>query len=442
MDTTVFEVHYHLVPVTSAPPATFVYHSTPAGSWQTGSEQKALAAPKMDSASSPLPSSTAVADSSNPLLSSLSAAPVSQALITQVNAAALSNPTLANLLQMAAAGRASPDQLKTLGLLIQSLANSPAMDLDVTPAPSQTTPSRSDAQPGSGPIAPTMTPQYQLQVPVQDFDIVLEFREAPSDRWLFPRGPATCEFTSTSGDSGAIGDITLSTIVPFAPVAPAPIAPGVENSSTSDNATRQVVTFQFRMASSFVWDSISRWVGPKIDENQKILNDLASSERKFLAHRLPEGSQLTQIQNAAAPNFSMKLIKPATDSTKPKRRSTSRKTAQDGDASGSQPMKRRRQTQPKTQIMPPKIACFTCGQTDVPLIMGGRYCRPCVEAGRGREVPQVGGISFAYKLPVPGDAQSSTAATVNPSPSTLQALPPKKSSIPAEDNIVSHSEQK
>lgn len=58
-----------------------------------------------------------------PLLSSLETSiDVTPGLITQVNAAASSNPTLQNLLAIAASGKASIDQLKTLGVLIQTMA--------------------------------------------------------------------------------------------------------------------------------------------------------------------------------------------------------------------------------------------------------------------------------------------------------------------------------
>lgn len=58
---------------------------------------------------------------------------VTPALIAQVNVAASSNPTLQNLLQVAAAGHASIDQLKTLGLLIQSLAQAPGQRNSILP---------------------------------------------------------------------------------------------------------------------------------------------------------------------------------------------------------------------------------------------------------------------------------------------------------------------
>ncbi|KIJ22120.1 hypothetical protein PAXINDRAFT_152361 [Paxillus involutus ATCC 200175] len=283
IDTTVFEVHYHPVPVAVAPSTTFVHQSTPAGH-QTGSQPT----------TSSTPSSVSTAEPSNPLLSSLaSTISVPPALISQVNVAAASNPTLANLLQLAASGRALPDQLKTLGLLIQSLANSPAMD--ITPAPPQTGISTTDSK-STLPTAPAVASQYQYQTPVKDFDIVLEFREAPSERWIFPRGPATCEFTPASESIGSIGDITLSTIVPFAIITP---SPGPETSVAVDIIPKQAVVFQFKMASSFIWDSFSRWVGPKekMEQNRSILGKIEPLERKYLTYRLPEGSQLAQIQN-------------------------------------------------------------------------------------------------------------------------------------------------
>lgn len=65
----------------------------------------------------------------------------------------------------------------------------------------------------------------------------------------------------------------------------------------------------------------------------------------------------------------MKPIKPTTENGRPKRRSAPRKSAQD--PPGSSTTKRKRQAQPKSQVPPPKIACFACGQANVPLIMGG-----------------------------------------------------------------------
>jgi len=66
----------------------------------------------------------------------------------------------------------------------------------------------------------------------------------------------------------------------------------------------------------------------------------------------------------------------------------------------------------------PKIACVACGHTDVPLIMGGRYCRPCagLEPQTYSGMPQNGG-TFMHKFwagPNPG--QSAPHQAINPQP--------------------------
>lgn len=73
----------------------------------------------------------------------------------------------------------------------------------------------------------------------------------------------------------------------------------------------------------------------------------------------------------------MKSIKPAgADSTRAKRKSVSRKATlvSDGLSSPAEKtasVKRRQSLKAKTSA-PPPIACHACGQTDVPLMMGGR----------------------------------------------------------------------
>ncbi|KAI6047967.1 hypothetical protein EDC04DRAFT_39613 [Pisolithus marmoratus] len=365
-DVTVFEVHYHPVAVPVPPPTTFVYQSMPSSSWQSSPQPNQAS----ETTSTGLPTST-------PLLASLpSTLHVTQALVAQVNQAAASNPTLANLLQLAVAGKASADQLKTLGLLIQSLAGSPSAAVDTAEPSTDHTQSKARAESGT-PTLPT-TSQYQLQPPTKEFDLVLEFRENSIDRWTFPRGPTKCEFVTLPGISGPFGDIILTTTVPFTfPSA----GQGAEGVSEIQTVPKQVVTFRFKSASSAVWDTVSRWVGPNAEENCKILSEIISPDRTFLAHSLPEGSELSQIQNAAVPSYSMKLIKPATENNK-SRRKTTRKNVADGNAPASPTAKRKRPAQNKNQVEPLRIACLSCGQNEVPLMQGERYCRPCVNDGR------------------------------------------------------------
>lgn len=274
MDTTVFEVHYRPFPVAVSQPTTFVYQSAPGNlSSQAVHQPQTLSSP-----------SAASAGESSALLSSLSSAlTVPPGLISQVNVAATSNPTLANLLQLAASGRATPDQLKTLGLLIQSLASSPVTGV---PAPtSQLSTPGTDSLSTPLPTAPAASQQYQYQAPIKDFDIVIEFREVPSDRWVFPRGPAMCEFVSAPGNPGSIGDLTVSTIVPFPSMTPPQDISGSETSTPAESSPKQVVEFRFEMASSYIWDTFSRWVGPKekMEENRKILMEIVANTLHFLS---------------------------------------------------------------------------------------------------------------------------------------------------------------
>ena len=274
MDTTVFEVHYRPFPVAVSQPTTFVYQSAPGN-------PPSQAVHQPQTLLSPLPAS---AGESSTLLSSLSSTlPVPSGLISQVNVAATSNPTLANLLQLAASGRATPDQLKTLGLLIQSLTSSPATGVPTTASQSSTPGTDSSSTPLA--VAPTAAQQFHYQAPVKDFDIVIEFRDAPSDRWIFPRGPAMCEFGSAPSDPGTIGNLTVSTIVPFPSTVPPQDPSTSETSAPTESPPKQVVEFHFKMASSYICDTFSRWVGSKekIEENRKILMEIVGTFFRLLS---------------------------------------------------------------------------------------------------------------------------------------------------------------
>ena len=219
-------------------------------------------------------SPASVSGHATPLLASLPPTLlVTQTLVTQVNQAASSNPTLANLLQLAVAGKASPDQLKTLGLLIQSLAGSQSTEADATQ------PSTNPAQPKvqsntSTSTTPTPVPQYQLQPPSREFDLVLDFKETPTDRWTFPRGPARCEFIPMPGSSCAFGDILVTTAVPFTSTSAPQSTAGSAATSEIPSAAKQTVTFRFKSANTAVWDTMSRWIGSRAEEYSKTLSEI------------------------------------------------------------------------------------------------------------------------------------------------------------------------
>ncbi|KAF7436546.1 hypothetical protein PC9H_003379 [Pleurotus ostreatus] len=395
----------------------------------------------------------AAASQPAPLLSSLTSTTVTPALIHQVNSAASTNPTLANLLQLAASGKASPNQLKTLGLLIQSLAAASG-------TPYQSTPT---TDPPAPPV-PTPTP------PVKEFDLVIEFPECPYDRFLFPREHVVCErMTDAATPLSSYQDILIAVPIPFA-------------NSTNTTATTnpaitpasQISTMRIKSAPAMLWDTISRWVGGEesLARNRQFLSQI-KTDRVYLAQRLSEGQLLTTLQTLSAPNFTMKPINPAAPGAiRPKRKYTPRKPKEKekdpvptvvppsflvlspqppptaGTASASYlqqgsysttptslsntstppavvpsnepgPSAPKKKAAKRNQPVHPRIACFSCDATNVPLIMGGRFCRPCVESGKANtEIPQpvrqIGAIpsststSRAYH---PYTAPSSTPST-------------------------------
>jgi hypothetical protein len=150
-----------------------------------------------------------------------------------------------------------------------------------------------------------------------------------------------------------------------------------------------------------------------------------------------------------APPFSTKPIKPGQGATKSKRKAPRKPATGTDPATPS--TKRKRVSQAKNPTTPAQIACFTCGQVDVPLIMGGRecflvifnhrdklwftgFCRPCVDAGKGMtEIPQahgMGGYSYKFSATVPSDggapqqAQAPAALTTVTSDSNVPNISP------------------
>ncbi|KII94130.1 hypothetical protein PLICRDRAFT_36362 [Plicaturopsis crispa FD-325 SS-3] len=339
IDTAVFEAHY----LADVPQPNYMYYppSQSGSSWQVttpysmsgyaqqGTSTSAAASTKTENLTSQ--------PSVSPLFSSItSSVAVTPQLVARVNAAATTNPTLANLLHLAASSTATPDQLKSLGLIIQSFS---------TPTPGATpTP-----PPASAPLPSTThsaTQPYYYQpalTPPRPFDLVLEFREAAADRWIFPRTPVVCEAVARPG--GDQGDILISARMPFDKRSPfenttASKGTGKETSAGSKGKAstpvpippqtgEEVVTFRFNKSSQAVWDTVYRWSGGQdaLAANRAFLRSVAVPDPVYLAHQLEEGPLLTQIQNAATPAYTMKHIKPTHDgdNAKPKRRSAARK---------------------------------------------------------------------------------------------------------------------
>lgn len=202
------------------------------------------------------------APSATALVSSLKGAvPITSDLIAQVNTAALSNPTLANLLGLAASGSATSEQLQTLGVTIQSLADTAARSANVNsqpqpgssasslsskiqstasphtpippptfiPPPSKTSSSstpqphvlslRPPQIPPSNPVTGQPLAHQQMSQVMQTIqrapDVVIEFYENSYDRWTLPKDLVLYERVKRWDGNNSLADIIFSTIFPF-----------------------------------------------------------------------------------------------------------------------------------------------------------------------------------------------------------------------------------
>ncbi|KAG6911621.1 hypothetical protein DXG01_011924 [Tephrocybe rancida] len=373
-ETTFYEVHY--LPSQPSSVAIPTYQPPAVGSWQTKTPYGSFTQPSTASAIAPKPFD--LEKTSPPLITSLTAVTtITPTLINQVNSAASSNPTLANLLQLAAAGLATPEQLKTLGLLIQSLATSESTQ----PVPP------SLAESPVLPPLPTLPMAAPPVAPVKEFDLVLEFRENPVERWVFPRGLVTCERTTNSPATHALSRTVIKACLPFPKPKPlyhaAPLPEQPPPANSPDDAP-QVVTFVMDKTPLAVWDTISRWAGNQenLQQNRAKLEAIKPGEHVYLGYQLSQGSLLSQLQAASSPTFTMKGLKVAAASGARAKRKTTNKpkiTAvhaptdmQNSESTEKQPVAKRRRVHQLERPPAAPIQCVSCKNKDVPLILGGR----------------------------------------------------------------------
>jgi hypothetical protein len=203
-------------------------------------------------------------------------------------------------LQLAASGRANSDQLKTLALLIQSLASASSSSIPAsllssvsgsephsllnllsaqTPSstPSSSTPTTPPASLTYSYPAHESTSSVQSTAPAtleppKEFDLVLEFPEKPYDRWLVPRVPVVCERTPSVGNVEAI---LLLVALPF----PKQTQGEPESAtSTTTDTPQEVVQFRITKVHQAFWDSLLNWAGgsAKVETNRSVLEKIVS----------------------------------------------------------------------------------------------------------------------------------------------------------------------
>ena len=324
-DTSVYEAHYlSSTPVPQLPPSGS--NQPLASNWQTASSFRAPTytpyfpyAASATSSATPYPSAQRA---STPLVSAVaSETPITPALINRVNDAAATDPILANFLQLAASGRATSDQLKTLALLIQSLASaqSSSMSRSVlsgisgsephsifnllsgqtsSSTPSTSTPatppsSATHSYPSTDQPAPAQTSAPTPSQPLKEYDLVLEFPERPYDRWLMPRVPVVCERVPSTGNIEAI---LLLVALPFPKQAQAQKqdqtqAQTQEEPESTESATpassdppQEVVQFRITKVHQAFWENLLNWVGgsTKVESNRRILEIIVSPPKHIL----------------------------------------------------------------------------------------------------------------------------------------------------------------
>lgn len=184
---------------------------------------------------------------------------VTPALSSQVAIASQSNPILANLLNAVINRTATNDQVKTLGLLIKSLEGVQQLE-SPDPLP---------------PYHASSTSPLRTASP-KPFDIVLEFHERPSDRFILPRGDVVCERVGVAeGGFYRSADVIL-TILLTPPALPSSETTTSNTDSLPDTRNPEVVCLRLLRVPHQLWDLLLIWAGgpEKMEESRKKLTDL------------------------------------------------------------------------------------------------------------------------------------------------------------------------
>lgn len=300
-DTSVYEAHYlNSTPVPQVPRSGSNQPST--STWQAPHYRAPTFTPYFPYTTPAAPSVTtppSVQRASTPLVSAVaSETPITPALINRVNDAASTDPILANFLQLAASGRATSDQLKTLALLIQSLASAPSSTI---PASALSNISSSEpysllnllgaqtlfSTPGlSAPATPPAPLTYSIpqssaptvSQPPKESDLILEFPEKPYDRWLLPRVPVVCERRPSIGNVEAI---LLLVALPFPKQTQGEPESATSTATDSPPSPQEVAQFRITKVHTAFWDSLLSWAGgyAKVETNRNILEQIVSSKK-------------------------------------------------------------------------------------------------------------------------------------------------------------------
>ncbi|XP_006454060.1 hypothetical protein AGABI2DRAFT_189385 [Agaricus bisporus var. bisporus H97] len=455
-DTLFYEVHYmqssSAIPAVQAPLTSITSASPP---------------------STPSVSTAATAPSDDQQLAQLKLAlgggteyTISADLVARIHYEASVNPIFATKFRLAVEPNATQEQIRNFAFALPHLPG-----VTVSGAPTSL----------------TLSTEQQQQVrlpPVREWDVVMEFNETPNERWLIPRGTlASCSRLVNKGAS-MLPEASLTLRLPL---------PDIQATNTSaeeskvseekslDSIPPQAIKFMLPQTPDVIYDLILRWIGgdDKNAANAAALAKIPKRHKIFLPHRIAQGALFTQLQAAQTPNYTLKPLKQGSSTVRSRRKPQKPRPTQKASAApaptatlaGETPDKsattvssikpgkslkeskevKRRRYQTSTKPAPMPIRCLVCFKTDVPLMMGGRYCRECVDAGKANiAIPQLpprtsqsspnfspyGPSINAASTPVTTvqASQSVSASTTGPAPSPTVATPqlqtPTQTDIP------------
>jgi hypothetical protein len=186
---------------------------------------------------------------------------ISADLVARIHYEASVNPIFATKFRLAVDPNATPEQIRNFAFALPHLPG-----VKVSGAPTSLTLS---------------TEQVRLP-PVREWDLVIEFKEAPNERWLIPRGTLASCSRLVSKDSSCLPDVSLTLRLPLPQTQPkstnsAEQNPSTEN-STSDAGPRPV-KFILHQTPNAVYDLILNWIGgdDKNRENAAALAKIVSN---------------------------------------------------------------------------------------------------------------------------------------------------------------------
>ncbi|VDB86639.1 unnamed protein product [Peniophora sp. CBMAI 1063] len=338
-------------------------------------------------------------------------------IVPHFNAAAQRDSHLMHCVREAMAGKGTPDQNHYIASTIDQLAA---------------------ADPSRQPSQPLLVPTLESSM---SWDIIFQFKEHPNEQWILPRGSA---FIEREPPDGAWVDL-IQVSMPFcSPGLTTEMASG-EPSSSNPPPQSDIATLRLLQPTPTLYDSLLDWVGGS-HQNMKNRDALRSTlkkarARQFLQYRLPLNSKaLKRFKAAAESPFPMKPLNPDsnTSGTRKRLQETPKKTISAGPTPKQKgpktpataklkPKKQRTKSTPSTSALttkpkhkmevyvlmtrrrPPEAkppGCQHCKVTGEPLHFGGRFCRPCIDAGHATPVP---GVTHA---PIPAPPVVKAPATL------------------------------